>query len=312
MFGKIRVAVWLVALLLGSLGGGVASAQGLGKFSQWSEPVNLGPVINSRFSQTFSSISRNGLSLYFSSNRPDGFGGPDIWVSQRAGLDAPWGVPQNLGPNINTNSADYTPNLSPDGYWMFFSSDRPGGCGGVDIWLAWRLDPEDDFGWELPGNLGCIMNTPEPDITPAYFEEAETGVVTLYFSSLRPGGLGAFDIYASQLRRDFFFGSAALVWELSNPPGATHPAIRHDGLEMFFASSRPGAFGEADLWVSTRDTARDAWSTPVNLGPLVNTRFYEGGPALSADGTTLYFYSTRPGGFGVFDIYATYRTRVYE
>jgi len=312
MFGKIRFAVLLAVLLLGSLGGGVASAQGLGRFSEWSKPVNLGPMINSELAESLPSISRNGLSLYFSSNRPRGFGRTDIWVSQRTGLDAPWGVSQNPGPNINTKSTDYAPNFSPDGYWMFFSSDRPGGCGSVDLWVAWRPDPEDDFGWGPPGNLGCIINTSEHDITPAYFEEAETGIITLYFGSPRPGGLGNYDLYASQLRRDLFFGSAALVWELSTPESDFHPAIRRDGLEMLLTSNRPGGSGGLDLWVSTRDTTRDAWSTPVNLGPLVNTGAIEGGPALSADGTALYFYSTRPDGYGDFDLYVTYRTRIYE
>ncbi|PYO34033.1 MAG: hypothetical protein DMD74_12110, partial [Gemmatimonadetes bacterium] len=65
-----------------------------------------------------------------------------------------------------------------------------------------------------------------------------------------------------------------------------------------------------DLWVSTRATTADPWSTPVNLGPTVNTTAFDGAPALSFDGTTLYFFSTRPGGFGGNDLYVTMRQRV--
>src|SRR2546422_11387647 len=66
-----------------------------GQFSDWSEPVNLGPVVNSGFDDFHPAISPNGLSLYITSGRLGGLGGSDIWVSQRARLDDPWGPPQN-------------------------------------------------------------------------------------------------------------------------------------------------------------------------------------------------------------------------
>jgi hypothetical protein len=80
----------------------MASADGAQKFSAWSEPENLGPMVNSPYTEYGPAISKEGLSLYISSNR-QGFGGFDIWVSQRASLDAPWGEPKNLGPDINTS-----------------------------------------------------------------------------------------------------------------------------------------------------------------------------------------------------------------
>jgi Tol biopolymer transport system component len=68
-----------------------------------------------------------------------------------------------------------------------------------------------------------------------------------------------------------------------------------------------------DIWVSTRDSTLDLWSTPVNLGPTVNYPGYvTGAPALSWDGTTLYFYSDRPGGFGGRDLYVATRTKLRE
>jgi len=62
--------------------------------------------------------------------------------------------------------------------------------------------------------------------------------------------------------------------------------------------------------VATRATTADPWSTPVNLGPTVNSTAFDGAPALSFDGTTLYFFSARPGGFGANDLYVTMRTRL--
>src|SRR5258708_3926769 len=74
----------------------------MGPFSAWSEPVNLGPAINTSFDENESSISTDGLSLYFTSNRPGGFGQSfDMYVSQRASLNDPWGPPRNLGLLLN-------------------------------------------------------------------------------------------------------------------------------------------------------------------------------------------------------------------
>ena len=69
---------------------------------------------------------------------------------------------------------------------------------------------------------------------------------------------------------------------------------------MILSTERPGSRGR-DLWASTRATTKDLWSAPVNLGPTVNSAGADGAPALSWDGTTLFFFSARPGGFGAND-----------
>src|SRR6266404_1405505 len=100
--------------------------QRFGPFSDWSAPVNLGPTVNSGSDDFHPAISPNGLSLYITSGRTaGGFGGSDIWVSQRASPHDAWGTPQNLGPNINGPFNDIAPDFSADGHWMFFSSNRP-------------------------------------------------------------------------------------------------------------------------------------------------------------------------------------------
>ena len=126
----------------------------------------------------------------------------------------------------------------------------------------------------------------------------------MYFASNRPG-LGDWDIYVSTLGDDGVFGDAVLVPELSSPSRDAHPTITCDGLEIFLASNREGSYGGIDLWVSTRSTTSDTWSTPVNLGPTINTIDDERAPYLSADGRKLYFTSNRPGGFGLDDFYVT-------
>jgi hypothetical protein len=292
-----------------------ADAEAPPQYSDWSAPVNLGSVVNSAYNDQHPSISKDGLSLYFVSNRPGGFGGNDIWVTQRATLADPWGPPQNLGPSINTSSNDFAPNLTIDGHHLYMNSDRPGGCGGSDLYVAWRRDKDDDFGWDPPVNLGCTVNTIYDESGPTFFEDEATGIQTLYFTSFnRPDGLGDFDIYVSTRSSDDEpWGPGVDVTELNGPYRDTRTAIRRDGLEIFEASDsrgRPGGIGSQDLWVATRATTADPWSTPVNLGPTVNSIYFDGAPALSFDGTTLYFFSARPGGFGANDLYVTTRTRL--
>jgi hypothetical protein len=91
------------------------------------KPVNLGPVVNSQYNDGYggASISADGLSFYFDSERPGGFGSRDIWVTTRATVSDPWGPPVNLGPPISTTISDFSPSLSADGRVLFFSRQRP-------------------------------------------------------------------------------------------------------------------------------------------------------------------------------------------
>jgi hypothetical protein len=288
-------------------------AQKLGPFSDWSEPVNVGPPINSEFNERFPTISDDGLRLYFASDRPGGFGGPgklDIYVSHRSGLDDPWGEPQNLGPVINASgSTTHSQNFSRDGHWMLFTSTRTGGCGRLDMWISFRQNTEDDFAWETPMNLGCAVNSEWDDACPFLFEDEEMGVTKLYFVSNRPNPIGKMNVYESTVDANGSFGTPVLVEEVSSSEQDLHFAPRRDGLEAFIWSTRLGGFGLGDIWVSRRESTADAWSTPVNLGPTVNTEFQEQMPSLSSDGTELYFPSDRPGGYGGggFDIYVSRR-----
>jgi hypothetical protein len=175
-------------------------------------------------------------------------------------------------------------------------------------------------------NLGSGVNTAADEGGPAFFEDDETGAVMLYFNSTRPGGIGDSDIYAStlnEINEHETFGPAVLVAELSSPFSDQAPAIRRDGLEIFLSSNRPGSIPPPpglpsqgfDLWVATRASTSDPWSAPVNLGPVVNSVFIDGGPALSFDGTELYFHSPfRPGNVAgpMFDIWVTTRTKFRE
>jgi WD40-like Beta Propeller Repeat len=193
-------------------------------------------------------------------------------VSHRSGPHEVWG---RSGPIARINTPAFherNATLSRDGRLLFFSSSRPGGFGGLDLYVAQRMDRKDDEGWSTPVNLGPAVNSAAADVGPAYVED-ETESTALYFTSNRPApaGFGAADIYVSRLGADGSFGSPALVPELSSPSGDARPAIRTDGLELLLHSNRPRSTptpsGDQDLWVSTRATVVATWSCPVNLGP---------------------------------------------
>jgi hypothetical protein len=120
-----------------------------------------------------------------------GFGGEDLWVSKRAGKDDAWNPPVNLGMIINTAANERSPALSRDGHYLFFGTTRGGGSGGFDIWVSWRHNTHDDFGWQSPVNLGPRLNTAATDAGASYFENEETGIPLLFLASSRPGAPAA-------------------------------------------------------------------------------------------------------------------------
>jgi hypothetical protein len=110
----------------------------------WGPPVNLGPTVNSASAEHSPSISANGLTLFFDSNRPGGYGDDDLYVTMRATTSDPWSTPVNLGSTVNSPSRDDAPSISDDGSTLFFASRRPSGSGEEDIWQV-SIEPVVDL-----------------------------------------------------------------------------------------------------------------------------------------------------------------------
>lgn len=159
------------------------------KGGQWQPPVQLTPMINSPSHEPSASIAPGGDEIYFTSDRPGGFGGRDLYRIRRL-PNGEWSLPLNLGPNINTPHDEDAPFMHSDGITLFFSSNGHNTMGGYDIFKATLIDA-DMNGWSAPENMGYPLNTVNDDIYFSLSADGHTG----YFSSERNGGLGMQDIY---------------------------------------------------------------------------------------------------------------------
>lgn len=312
--GRLFVGVALAFVLIPPLLSRPVAAP---HYSRWSEPLNLGATINSSYAETAPTLSKDGLSLYFSSTRPCGESDAvldlNIWVARRISTDAPWNLPECLALNVDEYE-DSAAAFSRDGHWMFFVSARPGSLPGSsdppgpafnarDIWVSWRANVHDDA-WAEPVNGGTI-NSNYADAGPTYFESEEPGWPQLFFASNRNG---TFDIWVSDVFGNGQFALPSRVNELSTDNLVeARPSIRHDGLELFFFRTAGAVF---DIYAASRPDPSAPWSEPVNLGAPVNTTANEQQPAISPDREMLFFASNRPGTLGNLDIWVSTRAKV--
>lgn len=155
----------------------------------WGMPERMTDQINSKAHEPSATISPDGSEIYFSSDRPGGFGGRDLYRIRRL-PNGQWSLPLNLGPKINTRYDEDAPFMHSDGTTLFFSSNGHKTMGGFDIFKAGLLDPDMNV-WDEPENMGYPLNTVNDDIYFCLSEDGQTG----YFSSERAGGLGGQDIY---------------------------------------------------------------------------------------------------------------------
>jgi hypothetical protein len=118
----------------------------------WGTPVNLGPIVNSTGIDASPDISSDGLTMFLNSARSGGVGGSDIWMTTRKTRNAEWETAINLGSVVNASGFDAQPNISSDGSTLYFSSERPGGSGNVDLWQV-SIEPVVDLNGDLKVNL---------------------------------------------------------------------------------------------------------------------------------------------------------------
>ncbi|MES2558940.1 MAG: OmpA family protein [Bacteroidota bacterium] len=157
---------------------------------QWKAPKNLGFPINTRAWESQPSLSFDGKTIYFTSDRPGGFGGMDIWFSNYS--KGKWSAPQNIGPEINTSENEQCPMIAKDDQTLYFNTDGRVGMGGVDLFIT-RKNP--DGRWGKAENLGYPINTHEDEICMVLTANGENA----FYVSRRPGGVGELDLYEFNL-----------------------------------------------------------------------------------------------------------------
>jgi len=203
-----------------------------------------------------------------------------------------WLPAVNLGDSINTPYNDYAPALTGDGNHLYLASNRPGGYGGWDLWVADKFSGV----WRSPVNLGSVINTSYEEQDPFISPDGNT----LIFSSQRPGGYGLFDLWMSKKVGGNWQPPTNMGNVINSSSWETTCWMSSDTLRLYFASNRSGGQGDWDIWISTK--VGGAWTTPVNLGPNINGPAIDACPTLTSDEQTFYL-SSNYGGNG--DIYCS-------
>lgn len=178
---------------------------------KWQPLEKLGPLINTKYWESHASLSPDGKTLYFTSNRRGGYGGLDIFRSERL-TDGKWGEPVNLGPVVNSELNDNTPFLSPDGKKLYFSSVGHSSIGGYDIFVS-TLNNRGK--WTTPRNMGYPLNTTDDDLF--YCPQDNTsvsGVQTLYDPSTT---FGLSDIYLVNVYNEIIPRTYTVKGQINTP-----------------------------------------------------------------------------------------------
>ena len=220
----------------------------------WSEPVNIGPEVNTSEHETGPCISPDGLSLYFNSKQSGGSGNWDIWVSMRATINDAWGTPVNLGQIVNSSDGDYMSSISADKLSLYFSSNRSGGSGKRDLWITTRVTTNDD--WSEPVNLGPSVNSSSNERNMSI----SSGGLSIFFQSDRPGGSGYVDIWMTtrSTTSDGWSEPVNLGPTVNSSTSDISPTISADGRTLYFSAyNKPGGHGDWDLWQVSIDPVVD-------------------------------------------------------
>lgn len=172
------------------------------KNGNWTEPENLGPIVNTDYWETSPSLSPDKRDLYFCSSMPGGYGGKDIWVTHRS-PNGKWSRPENLGPEVNTDGDEACPFIHADNQTLYFNSNGHMGYGVTDLFLSRKIN---DSTWSEPVNLGYPINTIDDEGSLIVSADGRTA----YYASDGNDSRGGLDICTFQLRDDI--RAAKTLW----------------------------------------------------------------------------------------------------
>ncbi|HZK61171.1 MAG TPA: OmpA family protein, partial [Anaerovoracaceae bacterium] len=217
--------------------------------NSWQKAFNAGPPLNTRQNEGAQSISSNGNYMFFTAcNRPGGLGNCDLYFS--AFNDGKWSEPSNLKAPVNTSSWESQPSISANGRILFFSSSRPGGYGGKDLWLSIINDKNM---WMNPINLGSTINTSGDEMSPFIHFDGRT----LYFASDGRVGMGGFDIFMTRMNFDSTWTEPQnLGYPINTYNDEMGLIIELGGQKAYFSTIREKANGKDIFFFNLYESAR--------------------------------------------------------
>lgn len=214
---------------------------------KWSKAENIGNVVNTPSHDSNLALSADAHQLYIYSDENEG----DIYVSEQA--NGVWSTPEPLSDAINSSFMENSITISPDKQLLFFASNRPGGYGGIDIYVS---EKDKKGNWSKSKNLGPMINTKFDEEGPFIDYDGKT----LYFSSMGRKGMGGHDIFKSE------FDSVAGEWTepvnlgypINTPDNDIYFVSTQDGKRGYYASVRTDGMGYTDIYmVSIPDMGKD-------------------------------------------------------
>jgi outer membrane protein OmpA-like peptidoglycan-associated protein len=217
--------------------------------STWLTAVNAGAPLNTRQNEGAQTISSAGNYIFFTAcDRPGGLGSCDIYFS--AFSEGKWSQPSNLKSPVNTSYWESQPSISADGRMLFFSSSRPGGFGGKDLWYS-TLNSQNVF--TTPVNLGSTINTDGDEMSPFIHFDGRT----LYFASDGRVGMGGFDIYMTRMNQDSSWSEPQnLGYPINTYNDETGLIIESGGQKAYFSSIRDKSNGKDIFYFDLYEEAR--------------------------------------------------------
>ncbi len=274
---------------------------------------NLGPEINTQFTEAVPIISADGRTLYFCGlDRPDGYGGEDVYISKFE--NELWQGTQNMGTKINNRSHQSPLSISVDGNRLLIYGSYNKSFGRGDIYYIDKTAS----GWD---SLKCF----DPPVNSKYFDSdamMTSDGKAIIFVSGRPGNAGAFHRVGEYFHGDYLGNTDIFVcvkqadcWSepinigtvINTPYCERTPFLHPDGKTLYFSSDGHYGLGRMDVFKSTRlsDSLWTEWSEPVNLGKEVNSTQNDFGYKISTMGDVAYFSAYRKSdNFGESDIYS--------
>ncbi|MCJ7449563.1 MAG: OmpA family protein [Bacteroidales bacterium] len=215
----------------------------------WQEAINAGEPLNTRENEGAQTLSSNGRYMFFTScERSGGLGSCDLYFSSFS--DGRWSEPVNLGPPVNTPFWESTPSVSADGTLLFFSSSRPGGFGGKDLYYSIITRKGS---WSKPVNLGSVINTGGDEMSPFIHFDGKT----LYFSSDGRTGMGGFDIYLTRMKEDSTWTDPQnLGYPINTYSDDMGLVIESGGQKAYFSSIRDKNYGKDIFYFNLYESIR--------------------------------------------------------